>query len=86
MVGERPVTFVSAAPDTPLDVRDLESHCAVHLTAYKQPSRILVLPELPRTPANKIDRIALRKHPELASAGAEDGRRDRCVAVREPWR
>ncbi|WP_285701415.1 AMP-binding protein [Actinomadura sp. NBRC 104412] len=72
--GERPVTFVSTTPDTPLDVSELERHCAEHLAAYKQPARILVLPELPRTPANKIDRIALRRHPVLASVEAEDGR------------
>ncbi|MFD0533152.1 hypothetical protein ACFQY7_04550 [Actinomadura luteofluorescens] len=66
--GERPVTFVSAAPDTPLDLQELERHCAERLTAYKRPSRILILPELPRTPANKIDRITLRKHPVLASS------------------
>lgn len=70
--GERPVTFVSAAPDTPPDLRELERHCAERLTAYKRPSRILILPELPRTPANKIDRIALRKHPVLASSDPEN--------------
>lgn len=46
----------------------LERHCAERLTAYKRPSRILILPELPRTPASKIDQIALRKHPVLASS------------------
>ncbi|WP_395104694.1 class I adenylate-forming enzyme family protein [Actinomadura sp. SCN-SB] len=78
--GERPVTFVSTTPGTPVDVSDLERHCAEHLTAYKQPSRILVLPELPRTPANKIDRIALRDHPVLASVETKDGRTTGTVA------
>ncbi|RKS76675.1 long-chain acyl-CoA synthetase [Actinomadura pelletieri DSM 43383] len=65
--GERPVAFVAAGPDAPLDPAELTEHCARHLAAYKQPVRIIAVPQLPRTPANKIDRIALRRHPALAS-------------------
>ncbi|MFC4055530.1 class I adenylate-forming enzyme family protein [Actinomadura syzygii] len=65
--GERPVSFVSAAPGgAPPDPDELAEHCARHLTGYKRPLRIIALPVIPRTPANKIDRIALRRHPAAA--------------------
>jgi long-chain acyl-CoA synthetase len=61
LLGEAPVAFVALR--APLDDAEqtLRAFAASHLTAYKVPSRIVVLPELPKLPgAGKIDRRALR--------------------------
>ncbi|HEY8209997.1 MAG TPA: hypothetical protein VIG99_21075 [Myxococcaceae bacterium] len=36
-----------------------DRHCRAHLAGYKVPRRFVVVPELPRNAAGKIDRAAL---------------------------
>ena len=55
--GEVPVAFVTLR-----DVSDEDkilAFCADHLIKYKQPSQIIILPEMPLSPAGKVDRMAL---------------------------
>jgi long-chain acyl-CoA synthetase len=58
--GERPLSFVVPAHDVVLDPAELRAHCAAALVGYKQPVDVVVVPALPRTAANKIDRRILR--------------------------
>ncbi|HEY0813103.1 MAG TPA: AMP-binding protein [Pseudonocardia sp.] len=58
--GERPLSFVVPVGDALLDPALLRAHCTASLVGYKQPVEIVVVPALPRTAANKIDRRALR--------------------------
>ena len=59
--GSRPAGAVvwQGEPDTA--VRDLLRHCGEFLASYKIPDRILLLPELPRSPSGKLLRRELRK-------------------------
>ncbi|MGI5219367.1 class I adenylate-forming enzyme family protein [Nocardia sp. CA-290969] len=59
--GERPVSFVVADHGVVLDETALADYCAADLAHYKQPREIRVVDQLPRTPASKIDRMALRR-------------------------
>lgn len=59
--GEAVVAFVAPRGDAPLDVDGLLTHCRDYLLAYRMPTRIECLEELPLTPAGKLDRIALRQ-------------------------
>jgi len=44
-----------------LDEEQCLSYCRENLVKYKRPVAIRFLEELPRTAANKIDKISLRK-------------------------
>ncbi|MFE3257921.1 class I adenylate-forming enzyme family protein [Nocardia sp. NPDC059091] len=59
--GERPVSFIVIDRDAILDWAALADYCATNLAHYKQPRDIRVVGHLPKTAANKIDRLALRK-------------------------
>ncbi len=58
--GERPVSFVVPAASSSIGADELLSYCAKNLTKYKCPSEIVIVDQLPRTAANKVDRKALR--------------------------
>ncbi|MGF6883750.1 long-chain acyl-CoA synthetase [Nocardia sp. GAS34] len=58
--GERPISFVVTDAGTVLDRAALADYCATSLAHYKQPRDIRVVEQLPKTAANKIDRLALR--------------------------
>lgn len=60
MFGEVPVAFVAIAQDASLTHDEILSHCQLHLAKFKLPSRIIILPELPKGPTGKILRRALR--------------------------
>lgn len=45
----------------PLDAAALEAWCAERLVRYKRPAAFRFVPALPRTPAGKIDKAALRR-------------------------
>ena len=62
--GSRPVAAVvwRGAPETA--VSDLLRHCEERLARYKVPDRILLLPELPRSPSGKLLRRELHKQIE----------------------
>ncbi|MGW3564200.1 class I adenylate-forming enzyme family protein [Streptomyces sp. NPDC000941] len=58
--GERPISFIVPAAGKSLDVKDIHQHCAQRLAEYKRPTSIVLLDEIPYTPARKVDRMALR--------------------------
>jgi len=64
--GEVPFAFVVAEPDTGLTQEMLLNHCAEHLAAYKIPRAIVVLGDIPKTPARKPDKIRLTEMAGLA--------------------
>ncbi|PAX06824.1 hypothetical protein CKY28_16835 [Sphingomonas lenta] len=45
----------------PLDAAELEAWCAERLVKYKRPTCFAFVEALPRTPAGKIDKAALRR-------------------------
>ena len=47
------------AADDPLDPADVRAHCAVVLPDHMVPAAVVVLDDLPRNPAGKLDRSAL---------------------------
>ncbi|WP_158607985.1 class I adenylate-forming enzyme family protein [Nocardia panacis] len=57
--GERPVSFIVTEPE--VDSSALADYCTQNLAHYKQPREIRVLAQLPKTPANKVDRLTLRR-------------------------
>jgi long-chain acyl-CoA synthetase len=61
--GETVIAFVSADPGAVLDVTALAQFCRERLAAYKCPTRINVLLELPKTASGKITRNTLRQNP-----------------------
>ena len=57
--GELPFAFVAAGPESGVTEKVLLSHCAEHLASYKIPHAIVVLDEIPKTPARKPDKKRL---------------------------
>uniref|UniRef100_UPI0024540847 non-ribosomal peptide synthetase n=1 Tax=Nocardia flavorosea TaxID=53429 RepID=UPI0024540847 len=53
------VSYIVAAPGDPVDVPAVTAHIQDRLPAYMVPSSIMVLDEIPLTPAGKLDRKAL---------------------------
>ena len=58
--GEVPIAFVTLRSS--LEQDDINAFCRENLIAYKLPAQVHILPELPLTPAGKVDRIALKQH------------------------
>ena len=58
--GEVVKLFVVMMDDETLDDQALKAFCKQHLAAYKCPSEIVSVPELPKTPVGKVLRRALR--------------------------
>ena len=56
--GEVPVAFVTLR--SPLEDSQIHTFCQDNLIAYKLPSQITILPEMPLTPSGKVDRISLQ--------------------------
>ena len=61
--GEILVAHVVARPGARTDAEALLAHCRERLAKYKLPARWHFARQLPKTPANKIDKNALRKLP-----------------------
>ncbi|KUJ69508.1 hypothetical protein ACZ90_11565 [Streptomyces albus subsp. albus] len=59
--GERPASFVVPEPGRAPDPAGLLAHCAGLLVGYKRPVTVTIVERLPLTPANKVDRAALRR-------------------------
>jgi len=55
--GQVPVAAVVAGPG--FSPEEADRHCRARLAGYKVPRRFLILPELPRNAAGKLDRAAL---------------------------
>lgn len=61
VLGEVAVAFTVARENSAIDPNELVRFCRARLPDYKVPSRVLVVPELPRNEAGKIDKHALRR-------------------------
>ncbi|MBM7579672.1 class I adenylate-forming enzyme family protein [Jeotgalibacillus terrae] len=61
--GEVPVAFVSLS-DQHLTVSQIRTHCQAHLSGYKCPAQIYIVPELPKTAVGKLDKRMLQKWSE----------------------
>ena len=61
ILGEVPVAFITQRDKCTIDPEDLTLFCRQRLPEYKVPSRILVIDDLPRTEAGKIDKNVLRR-------------------------
>ena len=59
--GETIRAFVVLKDGAGATAEDLLAHCRANLARYKVPSRLFIVPALPRTTIGKIDRIALRE-------------------------
>jgi long-chain acyl-CoA synthetase len=59
--GETVVAFVSSQPGAALDVAALAAFCRERLAAYKQPTKIHVMDDLPKTATGKITRNTLKQ-------------------------
>jgi acyl-CoA synthetase (AMP-forming)/AMP-acid ligase II len=58
--GEVPAAAVTLSQETP--VSDLTGHCRERLAAFKVPTVIYVLPEIPRTATGKVQRRRVAEH------------------------
>lgn len=56
--GEVPVAFVTLRSEAEED--GILNFCKDNLIAYKLPAQVIILPEMPLTPAGKVDRTALQ--------------------------
>lgn len=58
--GERVVAVAESVAEVAVTLDDIREHAGVTLARYKLPTRLLVLPALPRTATGKVDRCAIR--------------------------
>jgi long-chain acyl-CoA synthetase len=58
---EEIVAFVQLLPDTSATISDVAQHAGRHLAAYKRPTRILFVSEMPMTPLGKVIKPELAK-------------------------
>jgi acyl-CoA synthetase (AMP-forming)/AMP-acid ligase II len=59
--GQAVTALVVPRPGAEVDVERLRERCHQHLAAFKRPKRIEVVEALPKTPAGKTDKKALRR-------------------------
>jgi long-chain acyl-CoA synthetase len=59
--GEEVIAYVQPSPGVTLAVAELADHAARNLAPYKQPSQILLVPEMPITPTGKVRKDELVK-------------------------
>lgn len=59
--NEEIIAFVQPLPDSPLTTAEIAEYATKHLAAYKRPSHILLLSEIPVTPLGKIVKAELAK-------------------------
>ncbi|MGB8782025.1 MAG: AMP-binding protein [Terriglobales bacterium] len=64
--GEEVIAYVQLAPSSRTSETDLAQHAAQHLSPYKRPSQILLVPSMPLTPTGKVIKGELAKLPPLA--------------------
>ncbi len=69
VLGEAVRAYVVLREGAALDEKGVLRFCAEHVEDYAVPKRAILLPELPKTPNAKVDRLALR---ELAQAEAKE--------------
>ena len=66
-LGEVLMAFVALRPDATLGEEEFFAYCAENLVKYRRPVRVTFMPMLPKTAANKIDKLALRARARAAS-------------------
>lgn len=71
--GEEVIAFVEPRPDVPVTSSDLAKHAADLLAAYKRPSHIFLVSEMPLTPTGKIVKGELARMIDPASAATRHG-------------
>jgi long-chain acyl-CoA synthetase len=59
--GEEVIAYVQPSPGSTLTVAELADHATRNLAPYKQPSQILLVPEMPITPTGKVRKDELVK-------------------------
>ncbi len=59
--GEEVIAYVQPSPGSTITVAGLADHAARNLAPYKQPSQILLVPEMPITPTGKVRKDELVK-------------------------
>jgi acyl-CoA synthetase (AMP-forming)/AMP-acid ligase II len=59
--GEEIMAFIVPRPDTALSVRDVAVHARAHLAAYKVPTRVELVSQLPRNVGGKVLKTVLRE-------------------------
>jgi acyl-coenzyme A synthetase/AMP-(fatty) acid ligase len=69
--GERVVAFISRQPGQPVSSDELITFVARRLAAYKVPKEIIFLEDLPKNPAGKVNRRALRERYAAADLPVE---------------
>jgi acyl-CoA synthetase (AMP-forming)/AMP-acid ligase II len=67
VLGEIGAAFVVPAPGMSPDLEALRSWCRRRLADYKAPDRLVVVPELPLTAMNKVDKRALAAMAQCAT-------------------
>jgi acyl-CoA synthetase (AMP-forming)/AMP-acid ligase II len=58
---EEVIAFVQLSPNSPTTIAQLAKHAAANLAPYKQPSQIIVVPEMPVTLTGKVKKDELAK-------------------------
>jgi acyl-CoA synthetase (AMP-forming)/AMP-acid ligase II len=58
---EEVIAFVQLSPDSPTTTAQLAKHAASNLAPYKQPSQIILVPEMPVTLTGKVKKDELAK-------------------------
>jgi long-chain acyl-CoA synthetase len=70
ILGEAVRLVVAVAEGSGISDRRLRQHCHEHLEDFMQPKFVEIWPELPRTPAGKIDKLAIRAAQPVTRAPA----------------
>jgi acyl-CoA synthetase (AMP-forming)/AMP-acid ligase II len=64
VLGAVPIAYVIPQPDEPVDhaalVADLVARAEAHLTRFRRPVEVIVVPDLPRAPTGKVQRAKVR--------------------------
>jgi acyl-CoA synthetase (AMP-forming)/AMP-acid ligase II len=58
--GELVLAFVSLKPNSACSIDQINEYCKQHLTRYKRPEKVIILPTLPKNAVGKIDKPKLR--------------------------
>lgn len=59
--GELVLAFVSLKPNSACSIDQINEYCKQHLTRYKRPEKVIILPTLPKNAVGKIDKPKLRE-------------------------
>ncbi|MDO4761628.1 MAG: AMP-binding protein [Corynebacterium sp.] len=59
--GEIVVSVIQPDPDAEITIDQLREHCERHLARYKLPKKLVLVDEITRNSAGKIDKVAIRQ-------------------------